>query len=221
MSIAVRRNVAVYQPSKPFPRQIVPLATPLQHAPPCPTDFAAKAAQPIFVSGYTKVVEVTLHHLAQPFSDLGNRMVHLTSQLLPNRLQRRSHSLLHRQTQDFEPALAGLATAVRKSQKVECLRLADAPLFPVLCRESPEFDQPRFIGMQRQAKQCQTFPHSSQERFCILASFEPEHGVSQPREPPPRLLSEPSVNLSAHWAPIIQPLVSHPSSNAGTYQDTF
>ena len=112
MSIAVRRNVAVYQPSKPLPRQVVPLATPLQHAPPCPTDFAAKAAQPIFVSGYTKVVEVTLHHLAQPFSDLGNRMVHLASQLLPDRLQRRSHPLLHRQTQDFEPTLAGLATAV-------------------------------------------------------------------------------------------------------------
>ena len=30
--------------------------------------------------------------------------------------------------------------------------------------------------------------------------------VSQPREPPPRLLSEPSVSLSTHWAPIIQPL---------------
>ena len=30
--------------------------------------------------------------------------------------------------------------------------------------------------------------------------------VSQPREPPLRLLSEPSVSLSTHWAPIIQPL---------------
>ncbi len=38
-----------------------------------------------------------------------------------------------------------------------------------------------------------------------LTAFDDYHEVSQSREPPPQLLSEPSVNLSAHWAPIIQP----------------
>jgi hypothetical protein len=38
--------------------------------------------------------------------------------------------------------------------------------------------------------------------------------VSRPREPPPRPLSEPGVNLSAHRAPIIQPSVLHPFASA-------
>lgn len=33
-----------------------------------------------------------------------------------------------------------------------------------------------------------------------------DYKVSRPREPPPKSLSEPYVNLSAHTAPIIQPL---------------
>ena len=66
-------------------------------------------------------------------------------------------------------------------------------------------DQPGLLLVQRQfvpgqpATQC--FANAQGVPFVLAA----DHKVSQPREPPPRLLSEPSVNLSAHWAPIIQP----------------
>lgn len=37
--------------------------------------------------------------------------------------------------------------------------------------------------------------------------FDDDNEVSSPREPPPQALSEPGVNLSAHRAPVIQPMV--------------
>ena len=39
--------------------------------------------------------------------------------------------------------------------------------------------------------------------------------VSRPREPPPRALVEPYVNVSAHTAPIIQPSVARPTDTSG------
>ena len=40
---------------------------------------------------------------------------------------------------------------------------------------------------------------------------------SQPRELPPELLTEPDVNLSAHPAPIVQPLAANPTSSEQTF----
>ena len=42
--------------------------------------------------------------------------------------------------------------------------------------------------------------------FCTLPAFTENHAVSRPRELPPKSLSELYVNLSAHTAPIIQPM---------------
>ena len=70
---------------------------------------------------------------------------------------------------------------------------------------SRKVDQPGLLLVQSQFVPGQ----STRERFAhsqgITLYRAADHQVSQPREPPPRLLSEPSVNLSAHWAPIIQP----------------
>ena len=44
----------------------------------------------------------------------------------------------------------------------------------------------------------------------------PVSEVSSPRDPPPKALSEPDVNLSAHPAPIIQPPVIFQISSVQT-----
>ena len=48
-----------------------------------------------------------------------------------------------------------------------------------------------------------------------------DHQVSNAGELPPYVLSEPGVNLSAHRAPIIQPLVLRPSASAETARVAF
>ena len=78
-----------------------------------------------------------------------------------------------------------------------------------------------FIRMQYQTMVIHPVPDRDEHLFGLLSCAAHDHKVSQPREPPPQLLSEPSVNLSAHWAPIIQPLASHPASNAETCRDAF
>jgi len=60
------------------------------------------------------------------------------------------------------------------------------------------------------------FTDKCQRRFGFLPAFAENYKVSRPRELPPQPLSEPSVNLSAHWAPIIQPPVLCPSSSGET-----
>ena len=62
-----------------------------------------------------------------------------------------------------------------------------------------------FIRMQNQTMIIHPVLDHDEYLFGLLPCAAHHHKVSQPREPPPRLLSEPSVNLSAHWAPIIQP----------------
>ncbi len=84
--------------------------------------------------------------------------MHLASQLRPDRFQRRSHPLLHRQAQDFEPTLAGLAATVGESKKVEGLRLPLATLRTVRAGKSSEFDQSGLVRMQHQAKLRQSLP---------------------------------------------------------------
>lgn len=55
-----------------------------------------------------------------------------------------------------------------------------------------------------------------QGSFCTLSAFAENHTVSRPRELPPKSLSEPYVNLSAHTAPIIQPMAIFQTSSVQT-----
>ncbi len=116
MSVMVLRDIAVYQRFEPHPRQMMLLATPFKHSQPSPTYFCTEAAQPIRISGYAKVIEITTNHAPQPFSDFGYRIVHLFSQLRPYRFQRCAHPLLYCQAQYRKPSLTGAAATVRKSE---------------------------------------------------------------------------------------------------------
>ena len=50
----------------------------------------------------------------------------------------------------------------------------------------------------------------------LLVSIDGNEKVSRPKEPPLKSLSEPYVNLSAHTAPIIQPMVISLTSSVQT-----
>ncbi len=75
---------------------------------------------------------------------------------------------------------------------------------------------PRLVWMQLQPSIGCPLPHQFQRLLGSRLASAQDHKVSQRRELPPPLLSEPDVNLSAHPAPIIQPTVKSPSASEQT-----
>jgi hypothetical protein len=75
---------------------------------------------------------------------------------------------------------------------------------------------PGLLRMKRQTTRYEPFPQCFQQLLRLLPTSTVANQVSQPREPPPQLLSERSMNLSTHCAPITQPLATNPFASAGT-----
>ncbi len=62
--------------------------------------------------------------------------------------------------------------------------------------------------MERQPVLLEPLPKHREHFLRILPILKTENEVSRPGESHPRALAEPYVNVSAHTAPIIQPLAS-------------
>ena len=67
------------------------------------------------------------------------------------------------------------------------------------------------LGRQQKVDSIALLVDGSIEVFPLTSDFDIR--VSKLKEPPLQLLAEPSVNLSAHWAPIIQQMVYIQASN--------
>ena len=72
------------------------------------------------------------------------------------------------------------------------------------------------LGMQCKTPFRDQLLHLVQGLACLRFVTAHNDKVSNAEEPPLHVLSEPGVNLSAHRAPIIQPLVLYPSASAET-----
>ena len=96
-------------------------------------------------------------------------------QFCPDRVESRSHSLLHRQADDLESALPVDATTMRESKEVERFRLALYPTFAIGCGESTKLDQPRLLRIQGQPESGQSLLHCSQESSGCFFTLESEH----------------------------------------------
>jgi hypothetical protein len=76
----------------------------------------------------------------------------------------------------------------------------------ILRLEAGKLDNLRFLNGQLQQKLSQALTEDSRESPLVFAILEAADKSSSPREPPPQALTEPDVNVSAHPAPIVQPL---------------
>jgi hypothetical protein len=103
------------------------------------------------------VREVTIQDPLQPPTHDRHRFVPPLVELVADRGQRCSHTLLGRQSHDLELPLLVRPTTVREAQKVERFRSALPPLAPPLARIPAKLDQPRLIRMQSQPELRQTF----------------------------------------------------------------
>src|ERR1043166_5827422 len=118
-------------------------------------------------------------------------------ELVADRGQRRSHTLLGRQSHDLElPLLVG-PTKMSESQEVERFRPALPPLAPPLGRIPAKLDQARFIGMQRQPEFRQSFLQICQERPRCSLLLEAHHtivGITQHNDLSSPWLFPPALN---------------------------
>src|SRR6185295_8426058 len=76
-----------------------------------------------------------------------------------------------------EAALPGGRKAVREAQEVEALGFALAARSPVRRRMATEFEEPRFVGMQRQTEPRESFPQFRQKLLGVVSMFEPHYKV--------------------------------------------
>ena len=97
-----------------------------------------------------------------------------------------------------------LSPIVSKPKKIEVNKLTlHLILSPIA---EAKINSASLVRMQLQPISTEPLRQNTLHTIAIIIVLKHHHKVSQPREPPPWLLSEPSVSLSTHWAPIIQPL---------------
>src|SRR5436309_11924603 len=103
------------------------------------------------------VRKVAIQDPLKPPTNDRHRFMPPLVELVANRGQRRSHTLLGRQSHDLELPLLVRPTTVSESQEVKRLRPALPPSATSLGRIPAKLHQPRFIGMQRQPEFRQPF----------------------------------------------------------------
>ena len=126
------------------------------------------------------------------------------------------HALAYRLAEDFEVAFPAFGAYMRKTQKFEVLRFTLTPPLAVFGRIAPEFDQPRFVGMQGQVEWSKALPQLFLKAHGFVSMLKTDQESSSPGESHPQALTEPDVNLSAHPALIVQSQVEVQSAISRT-----
>jgi hypothetical protein len=160
---------------------------------------------------------MTLHHRPDPFTECWHRLMSATDNLFSHFFELCPETLSDCITPYDEPiVLPGSTTGMREPKEVKRFHLPLSPRGTVCFREPSELDEPGLFAVDFKSEGGESFLHFLQETLRAAPILEPHDEVSQRRELPPSLLSEPDVNLSAHPAPIIQPTVISPFASART-----
>jgi hypothetical protein len=163
--------------AKSRPCHLVFLAASAQLLAPRTANFITETCQPFQIVRYRMIVEVAAHDPLQPCADLTYGLVSFPFQLLPDVRERRSQSLLYRQSQYLEVPSSSLRAAMRESEKVEGFRPSQSSLLaPMLC-VATEFDQSRFLRVKRQSEFGETFFHGFQKVPRLFFVLKSEHTV--------------------------------------------
>jgi hypothetical protein len=158
MSNPAGRYVFASEAIETFPAKPVALAPSQERMPPCAAHLGAEAFQPLQVRGNSVILEVPAEDPSQPGTDHSYTFVPFPVQCVTDRRQRGPHPLLRSYANDLKPSLSVSSTAVREPEKVKRLRSPLSPSASALGRKTPEFNQPRFIGVQSQSEFREPFP---------------------------------------------------------------
>jgi hypothetical protein len=123
------------------------LAASVKKPPPSCGHLVAELHERVAVGRHGVVSEVSGDHLLEPFSLLGNRLVHALSQFLFDRLELCPHAVAPGLPFDQEATPAGFAADEGEAQEVEGLRLCEPAAFAAVRRVASELDQPGLLRM--------------------------------------------------------------------------
>ena len=93
------------------------------------------------------VGEEAHHHVAQPLPLLWNRMMHPPPQFFLDFAQSGSYPITTRFPNKLETTLHRAPADMRKSKKIESLRLAKPALSTIKRRKAPELNQPGLYSL--------------------------------------------------------------------------
>ena len=159
------------------PRQMVTLTATAQDRSPQVSHRPAESAQRRTVHGYSVISEVAQQDRAQIRSLFQDGRVHALPQFVFQRPQLRLPPLPHCLSQYREPSLPGFPATMREPQEVEGLWFAATAISPMAFRITTELDDPRFVGMQRQAELCESLAQLGQEPLRFMMMLESGHEV--------------------------------------------
>src|SRR5580704_9926495 len=136
-----------------------------------------KSAQRRAVHGHPVIAEVAQQVRAQVHSLFPNGRVHASPQFFFQSPQLSLPPLTHRLAQYRELSLPSLPATVRKTQEVERLRFAVAPVSSVLLRVAAKLNDSRFVGMQLKTEPREAFAQFCQKLLCFGTTLESGHEV--------------------------------------------
>ena len=157
------RDVLAGEAIETRPVEPVTLAPAQQGMPPCAANLGAEAIQSQQVRWDCMVLEVAIQDPLKPRTNNRYRFVPPLVELLADRGQSCTHTLLGRQPHDLELSFSVRPATMREPKEVERLRSALPPPAPPLSRKTTELNQPRLIRVQAQSELGQPFPQFLQE----------------------------------------------------------
>jgi hypothetical protein len=199
---ASRRKPPLNDPSHAVPCQVIALAATAQDRPPQETNCSAGGTQHRTVHGHSVITEVTRKYRAQIRSLFPNGCVHASPQFFFQGPQLGLPPLAHRLSQYREVSLPGFPAAMRKTQEVERLRFAAAPVSSIVFRITAELDDPGFVGMQLKTEPRKARAQFRQKPLCFFAMLKSCHEVIGKADEdylPARLLLPPSLDPEVEW----------------------
>src|SRR6202795_449529 len=161
-----------------IPENAAVLAPPRQRAMPKPTDSESKNRQRRLVHGHSVVSDVSTHNRPKPLALFGDGRVHAPLKLGFYFGQVRLQPFSDRLPQPREPSIALLFHAdVRKSEKVERLRLPFSTPLPLVDRIRTELEKSRFLRVQFQMELLHSLREFRSELIGIRLAVKSNHDV--------------------------------------------
>ncbi len=149
------------------------------------------------------IAEPPPHDRRQPACRFAQGAMHPPAKPLLDRREFRTHPLSNTDSPDREPTMTSrLATQVREAEKVERLRSAVATPLSSFRREATEFQQPRFLFVQREPELGKACSQFFQTRRCVTSMLEAHHKVV-------RIADHDHVTATVISTPPYHPKVEH------------
>jgi hypothetical protein len=161
-----------------IPTNTAVLAPPRPRAMPIPADSESKQRQRRLVHGHSVVAKVSTHNRPQPLAWLEDGFVHASLKLGFHLIQLRLQPLAYRLPQHRESSIALLLHAdVRKSEKVERLRLSFSTPLPLVDRIRTELEKSRFLRVQLQIELLPSLREFRPELIGVRLAVKSNHEV--------------------------------------------